>query len=343
MDGMHRVHVPSMPWDEQRSPTGKFHSFSRNISVALGAVRNAGTWGGGHPFDLQVRRIPPGAAVCPFHVHFAQWELFLVLAGTATVRMGDETHVARTGEVFVHPPGEAHQLINRGAVDLEVLIVTDNPPLDAFHYPDSDKWGVRPPGKIFRLTEVDYFDGEDPAPPGTPPHRIAAFPPGPALAPFASRKLHPESLAWEPWESPKKKFRGASKELSIALGAKRNTPTGLGGHPFDLELSRLDAGECGCPFHSHAAQWELFWITAGRGLVRAGAETHPVAAGDVVVHPPGEAHQIMAAPDSPLEFLVVADNPPVDYCHYPDSGKWSLRAPQKSFRMAEADYWDGEE
>lgn len=38
-----------------------------------------------------------------------------------------------------------------------------------------------------------------------------------------------------------------------------------------------------------------------------------------------------------------ADNPPADYFHYPDSGKWGLRAPRKNFRMAEADYWDGEE
>jgi uncharacterized cupin superfamily protein len=340
---MTRLHVPSLPWEEQCSPTGRFHSFSRNVSVALGAPRNAGTWGGGHPFDLQVRRIPPGAAVCPYHLHVAQWELFVVLAGTATIRAGAETHTARTGEVFVHPPGEAHQLINRGDAELEVLIIADNPPLDAFHYPDSDKWGVRPPGKIFRLTETGYFDGEDPAPPGTPPHRIAAFPAAPALAPFARRKIHPDDLPWETWESPKKKFRGASKELSIALGAQRNTPPGLGGHPFDLELSRLEAGVSGCPFHSHAAQWELFWITAGRGVVRTAEGTHAVAAGDVIVHPPGTAHQITAAADSPLEFLLVADNPPVDYWHYPDSGKWGLRAPRKFFHLAEADYWDGEE
>ena len=40
------------------------------------------------------------------------------------------------------------------------VIISDNPPLDTFYYPDSDKWGMRPPGKLFRLTEVDYFDGE---------------------------------------------------------------------------------------------------------------------------------------------------------------------------------------
>ena len=76
---MHRIRISDLPWVEQHSPTKKFHSFCRNLSLALGGVRNAGTWGGGHPFDLQIRRLPPGAAVCPFHSHLAQWEMFVVL------------------------------------------------------------------------------------------------------------------------------------------------------------------------------------------------------------------------------------------------------------------------
>ena len=76
---MHRIRIADLPWVEQHSPTKKFHSFCRNLSLALGGVRNAGTWGGGHPFDLQIRRLPPGAAVCPFHSHLAQWEMFVVL------------------------------------------------------------------------------------------------------------------------------------------------------------------------------------------------------------------------------------------------------------------------
>ncbi|MEO5961608.1 MAG: cupin domain-containing protein, partial [Opitutaceae bacterium] len=166
---MKHAHIPSLPWEEIHSPTRKFHSYFRNLSVALGGIRNVGTWGGGHPFDAQIRRIPPGASVCPYHVHFAQWELFVVQRGAATVRTSDGTFAMQTGEVFIHPPGTPHQLTNAGAEDLEVLIVTDNPPLDAFYYPDSNKWGLRPPGKIFRLAEVDYFDGEEPTVPGAPP------------------------------------------------------------------------------------------------------------------------------------------------------------------------------
>jgi len=344
---MKKVHIPSIPEEELKSPTGKYHSFCRNISLALGGIRGTGTWGGGHPFDLQIRRIPPGAAVCPFHSHLGQWELFVVQSGEGTVRAGGETHPVKSGEVFVHPPGEPHQLINSGKADLVVLIVADNPPLDACYYPDSNKWALRPPGKVFRMTEVGYFDGEEEpvaGAPGQPPPPPPTSP-APAVTPFAKRKLHPDTLPWEPWSSPKGKFSATGKELSIALGALRNTPAGLGGHPFDLELGRLPLGKSGCPFHSHSSQWELYVILTGTGTVRADAETGPVSAGDVVVHPPGEAHQLTNTGSVDLDYLLVADNPPPpsDICHYPDSNKWGFRAPRKIFRATDVDYHDGEE
>jgi len=340
---MPRRHIPDLPWEEQRSPGGRYHSFNRNISLALGGVRHGGTWAGGHPFDVQIRRIPAGAAVCPFHSHLAQWELFVVQSGSGTVRAGAESHAVTAGDVFIHPPGEPHQLINSGTTDLEVLIVADNPMLDACHYPDSGKWGLRPPGKVFRMQETGYFDGEETPPPDAQPYPPAGSPPAPALTPFRSRLIQPAGLPWDTWESPRKKFRGAGRELSIALGAKRNTPTGLGGHPFDLELDRLEPGVSGCPFHSHAAQWELYLILEGRAVVRAGLQTFAVTAGDVLLHPPGEPHQITADAAEAVTFLLLADNPPVDYWHYPDSNKWGLRAPRQFFRVDPLDYWDGEE
>ncbi len=341
---MNQIRIADLPWEERRSPSGKFQSFCRDLSLALGGIRNVGTWGGGHPFDLQIRRVPPGAAICPFHLHLAQWELYVILAGEATVRAGDGSYAAGTAEVFVHPPGEPHQLTNAGSADLEVLIVADNQPLDVCYYPDSDKWCLRPPIKFYRMTEVDYLDGEEPEPAATAPRYRPVTAPLPAPAtPFAARKLHPDSLPWEDWFSPKGKFHGTGKSLSIALGAKANTPPGLGGHPFDLELGKLAPGECGCPYHSHAAQWELYVFLSGTGTVRTAAGNTAVAAGDVVLHPPREEHMFTNTGGADLLYYLVADNPPVDYWHYPDSGKWGLREPRMIFRPAEADYWDGEE
>jgi uncharacterized cupin superfamily protein len=322
---MHHAHLPTLPWKEQSSPRRTFHSFSQDVSLALGGIRNGGPWVGGHPFDVQIRRVPPGAAICPFHLHLAQWELFVVQRGRGTVRTTEGRHSVYAGDVFFHPPGEPHQVTNTGTDDLEVLIVADNPPLDACFYPDSHKWALRPPGKVFRMQETGYYDGEEP--------------PLENAAPY-----HLDAVAWEEWRSPKGRFRGASKELSIALGAKRSTPTGLGGHPFDLEFQKLAPGECGCPFHSHAAQWELFLIVSGSARVRSGEATRTFGPGDAILHPPGEAHRIdNASATEDLLFYLIADNPPVDYWHYPDSGKWGLRAPRMFFRTAEAEYYDGEE
>jgi len=340
---MNHVHAFSLPEEEVRSTTGKFHSFSRNVSLALGGIRNGGTWAGGHPFDVQLRRLPAGATICPYHAHFAQWEFFYIQSGTGSARTPDGTFPVRAGDCFIHPPGAAHQLTNTGATDLEVLIVADNPPFDGCYYPDSNKYALRPPGLFFRLQEAHYLEGEDALPPDAKPNRMGPAPASAVITPFASRKLHTDDLTWEEWRSPKGKFRGTSKELSIALGAKRNTPTGLGGHPFDVELGKLAPGECGCPFHLHAAQWEFFLFLDGTAHVRAGNETRLLSAGEAVLHPPGEPHSFSNAGQTDLLYLCIADNPPVDYWHYPDSNKWGLRSPRMFFRPEPVDYYEGEE
>ncbi len=337
---MNKINLRDVPEEEQQSPSKKFHSFCRNVSLALGGVRNTGLWGGGHPFDFQVRRIPAGAAICPLHSHLAQWELFVVHRGNGTVRTGDGMHPIREGDCFVHPPGEPHQLINSGASDLEVFIVADNPPLDAFFYPDSNKWGLRPPGKFFRATECDYFDGEDVV---TATPTGSKFLPVPPLAPFSDRKRNLADIPWEPWSSPKGKFRASGKEISIALGAKPKTPVGLGGHPFDLEYGRVMPGDTPCPFHTHAAQWEFYVFVAGRGTFRRNDETIEIGAGDVVLAAPGVAHTFTNTGDTELCYFLVADDPLVDIWQYPDSKKWGFNAPRKFFRPVEVDYHDGEE
>ena len=339
---MPRVHLADIPWIEQRSPSGKFHSFCQNVSIALGATRNTGLSLGGHPFDVQIRRVPPGAAVCPGHSHLAQWEFFVVRAGSGTLRTGAETYAVKTGDFFVHPPGIPHQLTNTGSADLEVLIVADNPDLDGCHYPDSDKWALRP-GTTFRMTTAGYFDGEDDAPSAANSYKPPAPPAVSAPVPFARRKSTVDDLAWEIWQSPKKKYRADFAQLSESVGAQWNTPTGLGGHPFDLELGKVPPGFCGCPYHSHVTQWEFYIFLKGAAAFRTPAGIAPVGPGDIVLTPPGEAHQFTNTGPDELLYLLVADNPIYDAYYYPDSDKWGLRAPRKYFRLNETDYWDGEE
>jgi uncharacterized cupin superfamily protein len=121
-------------------------------------------YNGGHPFDLTIEKLAPGDTLCPYHDHATQWELFFITSGSGTVRSNGESHAVTTGDVIAHPPGDAHQIINTGEIDLTYILIADNPPVDVCRYPDSKKVGIYDDGdrrELFRATEVDYWDGEE--------------------------------------------------------------------------------------------------------------------------------------------------------------------------------------
>jgi uncharacterized cupin superfamily protein len=157
---MTKTNIARLKWEKWQSPKGRFSARYKDVSAALGDVRN-GWPKRGHPFNLELVKVAPGKAICPFHLHTTQWELFVILSGQGVVRAGRKRHRVAAGDVFMHPPGEAHQLINTGRKWLHLWIIADNPPVDIFYYPDSDKWGLRPYGKFFRPQVVPYHDGEE--------------------------------------------------------------------------------------------------------------------------------------------------------------------------------------
>jgi uncharacterized cupin superfamily protein len=158
---MEQVNALEMEWEELRSPGGKYHVFRRHVSLALGAPRDAGVAGGGHPFDMEMVKLPPGATNCPFHAHASQWEAYLVLSGSGELRTLNGPRPFRPGAALVCPPGEPHQVTNTGIEDLIYYVIADNPPADVIEYPDSGKWLVKPQRKIFRMTDADYYEGEE--------------------------------------------------------------------------------------------------------------------------------------------------------------------------------------
>lgn len=161
---MNKVNLNAIAERERRSPAGKYRSFSREISVALGREEKSLDLDKRHPFDLTLARIPPGAHYCPYHAEGAQWELYLVVSGRGKVRdIGGEMEVA-TGDAFLFKPGEAHQLSCAGAEDFVYYVVADNPIGDSCFYPDSGKWAVRKEGDetvIVKGEETSYHDGEE--------------------------------------------------------------------------------------------------------------------------------------------------------------------------------------
>ncbi len=161
---MQKVNLATIPEAEDKSPKGKFHSFYKGVSLALGRDDQSLDLMKRHPFDLEYNRLPSGATNYPFHAHSAQWELYVIVSGNGLVRdEAGETKVT-TGDAFVFPPGQAHQLSNPGSADLIYYVIADNPYGECCYYPDSKKWLVAretPARKLVLDQKANYYDGEE--------------------------------------------------------------------------------------------------------------------------------------------------------------------------------------
>ena len=110
------------------------------------------------------------------------------------------------------------------------------------------------------------------------------------------------------------KFESNSARIGPLLGAKEL------GYSYDV----VPPGKSSCPFHSHRAEEEMFFIVQGEGTLRYGNETRKIRAGDVICCPTGgpeSAHQIINDSDAPLAYLSVSTMMPAEVCEYPDSNK----------------------
>jgi uncharacterized cupin superfamily protein len=129
---------------------------------------------GGELLGASVYELPPGQGTWPYHLHWANEELLVVLDGTPTLRTPDGERDLAPGDaaVFRRGPGGAHKLVNGSARPARVLVVSTMIEPEIGEYPDSGKVGLftgAAPGApvpergregFFRLDEVDYFDGE---------------------------------------------------------------------------------------------------------------------------------------------------------------------------------------
>src|SRR5262245_48200781 len=146
------------------------------------------------------------------------------------------------------------------------------------------------------------------------------------------------------WSSPKGKFVGAGKQVSEALGRKPHSTDLNERHPFDVEICRIPPGKTPYPYHSHSAQWEFYHVISGQGRVRHQDGTTAIEAGDAFLFEPGQPHQLINDSAADLVLYVVADNPIGESAHYPDSGKWLVRSPERRLMRSEGlQYYDGEE
>ena len=110
------------------------------------------------------------------------------------------------------------------------------------------------------------------------------------------------------------KFASDAVRIGPLLGAKDL------GYSYDV----VPPGKISCPFHSHRAEEEMFFIVRGTGTLRYGDETRKVRPGDFICCPTGgpeTAHQIVNDSDGDLAYISVSTMMPAEVCEYPDSKK----------------------
>jgi uncharacterized cupin superfamily protein len=109
--------------------------------------------------------VPPGKRSCPYHLHHAQEEMFIVLEGEGTLRVAGEDVPIRAGDVIHTPPGPEypHHIVNSSDKPLKYLSISTQETPEICEYPDSGKYNAWAPGfKAIQRRQhtLDYWDGE---------------------------------------------------------------------------------------------------------------------------------------------------------------------------------------
>jgi uncharacterized cupin superfamily protein len=121
---------------------------------------------GAEQLGLSVYELPPGQSICPYHYETGEDEWLIVLSGRPTLRTPAGEQELRPWDCAFFPAGEegAHKVTNAAEEPVRVCIWSNRLAVATSVYPDSEKVGAWPPGKLFRLADaVDYFEGELPA------------------------------------------------------------------------------------------------------------------------------------------------------------------------------------
>ena len=114
--------------------------------------------------------VAPGKRSCPYHLHHAQEEMFVVLQGAGTLRVAGEMLPIKAGDVIFTPAGPEypHQILNTSDAPLKYLSVSTMEAPEICEYPDSGKYLAEgsldrdAPFEVIdrRKDSLDYWDGE---------------------------------------------------------------------------------------------------------------------------------------------------------------------------------------
>jgi uncharacterized cupin superfamily protein len=108
---------------------------------------------GARQLGASLFEVLPGAATFPLHIHYANEEMLVVVAGRPTLQTLAGSRVLEPGEVVACPAGRsgAHRLTNDTDEPVRVLIVSTMHAPDVNEFPETGEFWVR-----------DYVPGTDP-------------------------------------------------------------------------------------------------------------------------------------------------------------------------------------
>ena len=118
---------------------------------------------GGEQLGLTVYELAPGQSICPYHYKYGEEEWLIALVGRPTLRTPEGERELEPWDCAFFPTGEAgaHKVTNRTGETVRVCMWSNRLAVSTAVYPDSEKVGAHPPGKLFRLADaVPYFTGE---------------------------------------------------------------------------------------------------------------------------------------------------------------------------------------
>jgi uncharacterized cupin superfamily protein len=154
---MRVVNLDADEWERTEERDG-WHSKDAWIGARLEAELL-----GGSLYELE-----PGNKLWPYHTHHANEEWLIVTRGRPTLRTHEGEQELREGDVVCFRRGKTgfHQVINRTADPIRVLMLSTQIAPDIVEYADSGKIGARSvAGERILLArpgpDLDYWDGED--------------------------------------------------------------------------------------------------------------------------------------------------------------------------------------
>jgi uncharacterized cupin superfamily protein len=276
---------------------------------------------GAAKLGYNVQEIPPGKVNVPYHIHYVNEELIVVLEGELRIRLDGVQHDLRARDVVALPPGaaSAHQLLNYSQRPARALLASTMIPREYVEYLDSGKRGLGVGGlareqarEYAMIHEGRVLSSGDPATYflGEPFDEPLGAPP-PAASDRDPRIANLDDVPSDPYEVGP--FRADRRRVARHVGARL----------LGYSLYRLQPGDRTWPYHFQHANEELALILAGRARLRTPEGEREVVAGDAICFPVGPegAHGFAAIGEVPFEVLILSTMIEPEISEYPDSEK----------------------